>query len=278
MPIALGERARRRHGASRSSHLEFGEDWARWRDEGDAASRDRLVGHYMNRLVRPISVRIHGGLPQSVDVDDLVQQGYLGLMDAMQRFDFANGARFTTFARPRVHGAIQDWLRSIDHVPRMTRLRSKRFVEADERFRKTHGRPPAHDELVRSIREGSADPETIARDGRPAAIIPFSNVTPDNGADGEHDADAMDSFVDPRRSGPLTVAARRDLQRLVTRGFDQRDRLIVVLYYYEQMTMREIGDTLGISESRVSQRLDEIIQCLRARLRHGGCEQEFVFA
>ena len=89
-------------------------------------ARNRLIAWYMRRQVRPMAVRIHGGLPSRVDVEDLVQQGYLGLVDAMGRFDADRETRFETFSRRRIYGAIQDYLRAIDPVPRLTRMRAKR--------------------------------------------------------------------------------------------------------------------------------------------------------
>ena len=92
------------------------------------------------------------------------------------------------------------------------------------------------------------------------------------------ESDGMHSFEDLRQIGPGLESAKRDLRRWITQGFDRRDRLIIILYYYEQMTMREIGSVVGISESRVSQRLESILECLKSRLAALGAEQEFIFA
>lgn len=266
MPIALGERADRRVAAGLSTTpASVLEDWHEYQSSGSVTSRNRLVTYYMKNHVRPIAARLHAGLPRHVELDDLVQQGYFGLVDAMDRFELDRETRFETFSRRRIFGAIQDYLRSIDTVPRLARMRSKQMEAIDERFRKEHGRPPTDDELRPLL--GLPEPifHRVVGTGRPAAVISFSGVSPD-ADEVQGDSDAMHAFEDHGQTDPLHPVARLDLQRWLTSGFERRDRLIIVLYYYEQMTMLEIGRAIGISESRVSQRLESIIGCLKARL------------
>jgi RNA polymerase sigma factor for flagellar operon FliA len=279
MPAALGARAVRfRAPDTHEQHHAVTEDWRRYRASRCPDSRDRLVVHYMHTHVRPIAASMRGRLPSQVDLDDLIQQGYLGLIDAMDRFDANRDTRFETFSRRRICGAIQDYLRSIDHVPRLTRARSKRVERHCERFRKQHGRPPREDELRELLDVDEPSFRRFLADRSPAAAVPFSNVLHESEAEPEADADAMDAFEDPTSAGgPAIAAARRDFRRWLTRGFTHRDRLILILYYYEAMTMREIGRTLGISESRVSQRLESILACLRSQLTATGAETEFLF-
>ena len=221
----------------------------------------------MKCLVRPIALRIHAGLPAQIDLDDLMQQGYLGLIDAMNRFDRSRNIRFEAFSRQRIAGALQDYLRAIDPVPRMIRKRSKQANTIIDRFLKHHGRPPSDAELLNTPGIEPAEARRMLADAQVAVTINFSHALPDAGQDdSQGDADAMDGFQDQRTPSPTNRLIHRDLQRWLLRTFDRRDRLIIVLYYYESMTMREIGQTLGICESRVSQRLDSILECLRAKL------------
>ncbi|MCP3904271.1 MAG: sigma-70 family RNA polymerase sigma factor [Planctomycetes bacterium] len=278
MPVATREGpASGRAAAPAETPAQIIEDWRQYKATGSLAARNRLVAHLMRTHVRPIAARIHAGLPAQVDVDDLVQQGYLGLIDAMDRYELDREVRFETFSRQRIHGAIQDYLRSIDPVPRLTRTRYKRLQRIDERFRKEHGRAPTDDELRPLLDLPEETFERFVSSPRPAAIVPFSSVSSDNRSTPGPESDAMDVFEDRHQPGPAVHVAKRDLQRWLVRGFDRRDRLIVVLYYYEQMTMLEIGRTLGISESRVSQRLDSILKCLRSRLIGAEAAQEFGF-
>lgn len=276
MPIAAREHAGRGH---RAPHMDvpqaINDDWRHYKATGSVASRNRLVNHYMNRHVRPIATRMRASLPQQVDLDDLIQQGYLGLIDAMDRFDLGRDIRFETFSRRRISGAIQDYLRSIDPVPRLTRMRNKRVTAAVEGFHKRHGRGPDEDELRKQLDLPEPDFRRMLADRHTAAVVPFSSVRPEGPSDDDTDSDAMHSFEDHRHPAPSVTVQKRDLQRWLTAGFETRDRLIVVLYYYEAMTMREIGRALGISESRVSQRLETILACLRSRLTAIGAEREF---
>jgi RNA polymerase sigma factor for flagellar operon FliA len=277
MRFALSDRPSARSAPATKVDSRVLDDWKSYKRTGSLAARNRLVSHYMAALVRPVASRIHGALPQQVELDDLVQQGYLGLIDAMDRYQLDRDTRFETFARTRVFGAIHDYLRAIDPVPRLTRNRAKRVQAAIERFRLEHGRPPEMEELRRLLDVSPEDFERFRVEERPAMMVSFSSASPESDAGGELDTDAMDGFADRGEPDPVLNAARRDLQRWITRGFDQRDRLIIILYYYEQMTMREIGGVLGISESRVSQRLESILKCLRSKLHESGAEREFMF-
>jgi len=251
------------------------EDWQDYRATGSVNARNRLISHYMSTHVRPLVIRVASSLPHQVDIEDLIQQGYFGLVDAMDRFDLSRDVRFETFSRRRIFGAIHDYLRCIDPVPRLSRARSKKVAAMEEVFRKEHGRLPGTDELQQLLGVTGDEFGRYLADRSPAAMVPFSHVHPDAGSGDDLDPDAMDTFEDTRHHNPLRRLARRDLRRWITKGFDHRDRLIIILYYYEHMTMREIGQVLGASESRVSQRLESILQCLRSRLLGTGAEHEF---
>jgi RNA polymerase sigma factor for flagellar operon FliA len=284
MPSAASDSPRYRAFAPESEHeSEHQHDtapdrdlWKRYKSTGSVTVRNRLVRYYMARHVRPIAARIHAGLPAQIDLDDLVQQGYFGLVDAMDRFEIDRDTRFETFSRRRIFGAIQDYLRHLDSASRLSRARSKRLHEALDRFWVDHGRKPGGDELRATLDLSEAEFARFIADARPPAQVPFSSVQSDATGDDENEPDTMHAFEDHREGGPFSLTERLDMQRWLIRDFDRRDRLIVVLYYYEQMTMREIGRALGISESRVSQRLDSILRCLRARLTATGAEAELV--
>jgi len=273
MPPALGEGAPCCRAPSAAS---LAEDWRQYKRAGSVASRNRLVKYYMATHVRPIAIRVRSGLPQRVELDDLIQQGYLGLIDAMDRFDLTRATRFETFSRPRIFGAVHDYLRSIDTVPRLTRTRSKRVEEVIEGFEKQHGRPPTDGELGQRLDLPEAALHRALADRQPASMVLFSHVGAEGEREEEADGDAMAAFEDVRQAGPMTTAAARDLRRWLTHGLERRDQLIIILYYYEALTMREIAGAIGISESRVSQRLEAILASLRARLLHTGAELEFL--
>lgn len=248
--------------------------WRQYRQIGSDVLRTRLIVHYMSSHVRKIAARLHATLPRQVDLEDLVQQGYLGLVDSMERFDIDRDIKFETFSSQRIYGAMQDYLRKIDPTPRPMRKRTKQMQALVEDFRKEHGRMPTDDEVrqqldltsdeFRRVLASSNAPMTLSLNGRPSRD------------DGAMDEDPMPVLEDGGEGGPLRQIEESGLKQWITRGLDQRDRLILILYYYEQLTMKEIGQTLGISESRVSQRLDSILQCLRSRFAYNEALEEFV--
>lgn len=295
MPVALADRAHQRApenhadaaiaqppperpGSSEPAQMPAAieEVWRSYRRQRTRPLRDRLINHYMSSHVRPIAERLRSTLPQQVEVDDLIQQGYLGLIDALERFDPTRKVRFESFSRARIFGAMRDYLRSLDPMPRLTRSRAKQMEAIIDHFLKTHGRMPGEDEL----RARLDVPEPLLRKlmslRKAPATVSFNGRNADGESD-EEEGDAMSGLTDRRQTSPSINAARADLRDWLTRGFSRRDRLIVILYYYEEMTMRQIGQTIGWSESRVSQRLDSIIGRLRARFCHTSSEHEFLF-
>ena len=243
---------------SDEAHIEV--YWTRWRREQCVTSRTSLVEHYMKRQVRPIADRLRGMLPRHVDVDDLLQQGYLGLADAMDRWDPARGIRFETFSSRRISGAMRDWLRNQDHLPRLMRRRSRRVQEAMDDFRVIHGRIPDRDELQTHLAVDEQEFDLLFNERDVPVVVTFGGMESGNDEDG-----GMDGMAESTEPNAVVDLQQTDLRNFLVRGMESMDRMIVVLYYYESLTMREIGAVLGCSESRVSQRMDSILQRLRAR-------------
>ncbi|MDP7030072.1 MAG: sigma-70 family RNA polymerase sigma factor [Phycisphaerales bacterium] len=232
--------------------------WTAWRARKCPHAEAELVGHYMKHHVRPIAERLRASLPGHVEVDDLLQQGFLGLKEAMGRFDPEQGVKFETFSSRRIVGAMQDWLRSLDHVPRLMRRRARIVQKQTDRFQARYGRMPDQEELRAGLEVTDAEFGRIVGEAAPPVVVTISTASGD-------DDDAM---TVPARHAPSPgrTAQRRDLRQWITRDLDTIDRMIVSLYYYESLTMREIGIAIGCSESRVSQRLDSILHRLRGRL------------
>jgi RNA polymerase sigma factor for flagellar operon FliA len=248
--------------------------WHDYKIYGSNIARTQLIVYYMAGYVRRIAERLRAQLPRQVEVDDLTQYGYVGLVRAIERFDPERGVRFETFASTHVSGAMRDYLREIDEVPRLTRSRFKQLQKVRESYYKTHGREPTPEELRAGLKLSARKFKRFSAASQPASVFTFSAAGAS--ADGGPDTDAMSAFEDRHSSSPLTKAEREDLKRWVTMGFSRRDRLIIILYYYEQMTMKDVGLTIGCSESRVSQRLESILNCLRARLQRLDAEKEFL--
>ena len=246
--------------------------WSDYKRKPQRHLREQLIIHYMSGHVRRIAERMRSTLPDHIEVDDLMQQGYLGLVETIERFQPELGFKFETFSARRVSGSMQDWLRSQDHLPRLMRTRSRRIAAATERYRIMHGHEPTADELQQLLGLDQDAFHQCYQDRIAPMVVTFGALQSD---DGDQGASGMNVLEDCEHATPLQAIERGDLQRWVTRELDTRDGLIIILYYYETLTMREIGQALGCSESRISQRLDSILRRLRARLDEQAVLDEF---
>jgi RNA polymerase sigma factor for flagellar operon FliA len=217
--------------------------------------------HYL-QLVRYNAEHIATRLPDEVDTEDLVSAGVFGLKDAIDAYDPNRGAKFETFCTLRIRGAILDELRALDWVPRLVRNRSHRLREAQAGLEAELGRPPTDQEVARRLNLPPAEFEKLRADGSSVAVVPLSRRC--SNPNGERERCDGDLLPDQSSRDPVKEAYKRDIRDLITRGLSRAERLILILYYYEEMTMKEIGATLDLSESRVSQMHSAIL----ARLKH----------
>ncbi len=226
--------------------------------------REQLLNQYLPLLPRVVE-RIARRLPAEVEVDDLIQQGVFGLMDAVDSFDPERGVKFSTFAGQRVRGAVLDYLRSIDWAPRLARTRSKQYEAARQQLSKAMGTEPTQEDIRKNMHMGQERFDMLLRDAQIAATS--SLYTETHGQAGEP-LSLIDALPDDRGEAPFDVALRKDLRNLINQSLSRAERLILTLYYFEQMTMKEIGTTLDLSESRVSQMHSSILARLSAQLHH----------
>lgn len=217
-------------------------------------------------LVRYNAERIHTRLPDEVDVEDLMSAGIFGLMDAIDGFDLDRNVKFETFSAQRIRGAILDELRSMDWVPRLVRSRSNKVEQARQQIEKATGRTATDDEVARTLNVNAEEFDKLKRDCHAVSTRSLSQRT--FPTDGGREVREIDVIRDESQSNPLVDVQRRDLRDLITKGLSRAERLIVILYYYEGMTMKEIGATLDLSESRVSQMHSSILARLKAQMQH----------
>jgi len=239
--------------------------WSAYKTRSCPDARDALTERYMP-LVRRIAKRAARLVPQAVDVEDMVSAGHLGLLDALEAFDPDRGIRFSTFCSYRVRGAILDELRSLDWVPRAVRQHARQVDMANNRLSNQLSRRPTDEELSSELGvEGKAFGK-MKRDAHPVDVISIDSHNP-------HSRDAAGSWSETIRDGdqqtPLMKALRGELKDVICRSLSRSERMIVTLYYYEGLTMKEIGQTLNLSESRVSQVHASVLARLRDRLGRG---------
>ncbi len=225
--------------------------WADYQRTREPALRNRLVVQY-SPLVKYVAGRMRSRLPQSVDQDDLVSDGVLGLMDAIERFDPGRGLSFQTFAVPRIRGAIIDGLRAMDFVPRSVRDKVRIVAQATAVLEERLGRPPEDTEVAREI----GVPVQQVRDLTRQASSNHANLDDFELAD--ELASAADESVE---AGDVNASLRRVVGEL-----NERDQVVIALYYFEGLTLAEIGRVLGVTESRISQVHSRATASLRAKL------------
>jgi len=235
--------------------------WKQFHGTKDETARNCLMEHYLP-IVKYTAERLHTKLPDEVDVDDLMSAGIFGLMDAIKAFDPARGVKFETYCAPRIRGAILDELRSMDWVPRLVRSRAHKLNEAMAALEAQLGRRPNEKELAAEMRMSLREFHKLQRDAHATGLVSLSRKWFET--DGNKDVREIDVLEDKRSDDPFRAAQRKDLKELITRGLSRAERLIIILYYFEEMTMKEIGETLDLSESRVSQMHSSIL----GRLKH----------
>jgi len=237
--------------------------WAEFHKSHDEHHRNLLMEHYRD-LVRYSAERLHTKLPDKVDVEDLISAGIFGLMDAIDAYDPARGVKFETYCAPRIKGSILDELRSMDWVPRLVRARAHQLSRATQALELNLGRKPLAEEIATELNVDMHEFTRLQRDAKAVGLVSLNTKCGDG--DSEKDVCEIDIICDKKSKDPLIEAQKRDLKNLLTKGLSRAERLIIVLYYYEEMTMKEIGATLDLSESRVSQMHSSIVARLKAQM------------
>ncbi|MFG0306369.1 MAG: FliA/WhiG family RNA polymerase sigma factor [Phycisphaerales bacterium JB040] len=270
----IGSRGSGRHGArhaeasglpTRFDDRDMEDNWIEYQENPSKELRNFFMEKYLH-LVRYNAERIYARLPDEVDLEDLMSAGLFGLMDAIDGFDLEKKVKFETYCAPRIRGAILDELRSMDWVPRLVRHRTSKVESARQKLEMASGTKATDEEVARAL---NIDSEEFIKYKRDSSAVQVTSITrkcfP---SDGSRELREIDVIKDENQTNPVIDAQRRDLKDLMTKGLSRAERLIVILYYYEGMTMKEIGATLDLSESRVSQMHSSILARLKAQMQH----------
>jgi RNA polymerase sigma factor for flagellar operon FliA len=240
---------------------------ALWTDYGHGRAqrlRDRLVLHYAP-LVKYVAGRVGTGLPAHVDVGDLVQSGIFGLVDAIEKFEPERGLKFETYAMQRIRGAILDDLRSQDWVPRSVRGRAREVERALERLGARLQRQPSDRELAAELEMSLEDLHDLYAQLQLTSVVALDELV----AAGRGTASLAETLPDEDAEDPVATLVDLDNRRQLAGAIAQlaeRDRVVVTLYYFENLTLAEIGKVLGVTESRVCQLHTRAVLRLRAKL------------
>ncbi len=251
------------------SELELRELWAKYLEDKEAnkALRDTLIIQYIS-LVKYVVGRIRVNLPSSIATDDLAGYGVEGLIDAINKYRLDKGAKFETYALTRIRGAIIDKVRSQDWVPRTVKQKLKEIQKATQELSDQLGRMPSTEELATHLETTPDKIQEIVADGHKVSVLSLQEKKDLSNSDS---AELIDTIQDKNATTPLEQLEQKDSKKELERALarlPERERVILALYYHENMTMKEIGESIDVSESRVCQIHAQAIMKLRNLLTH----------
>ena len=248
--------------------IELRDLWRRYKDERDEKARERLVIAY-SPLVKYVAGRMSSGLPSHVEESDLISYGLLGLISAIERFEPEREIKFETFAVTRIKGSIIDELRSLDWVPRSVRTKAREIERANAKLEHELHRAPTDKEMADALGTTLEDfQESLVRISN-SSVVALDELWTVSDASGDQ-VSLLDTIQDPQALDPAmemdTTEMKDRLADAIAR-LPEREKLVVALYYYENLTLREIGEVLGVTESRVSQLHTKAVLRLKSRLQ-----------
>ncbi|HUV31670.1 MAG TPA: FliA/WhiG family RNA polymerase sigma factor [Acidobacteriota bacterium] len=242
-------------------------DWARYRLYKSDDLRQKLLNKYLP-LVRNVATRMAMGFPRSVELTDLINTGAIGLIEAFSHFDPNRGVKFETYAVPRIRGAILDELRALDWVPRSTRARSREIERAMTVLENELGRAPESSELARQLNMSEQELYLALDDVSCTNILSLDEIIYPE--DDNRQVPRIETVSDTSSRGVLGEIERGELRSFLVVAIDRltaQEKLVIALYYFEELTLKEIGEVMSISESRVSQIHTRAVMKLRNMVR-----------
>ena len=244
----------------------LGAIWHAWKGSADADARERLILHYAP-LVKYVASRVATGLPSSVEQADLVSYGMFGLIDALTKFEPGRGNKFETYAIPRIRGAIIDELRSMDWVPRSVRFKQREIEKALADLESMLKRQPTEKELAERLGMSLGELHEVITQISFVSVLALDE-TVSVGADRGEQVSLVDTLADKGLDPSWGVESQetRGLLAAAINSLSEREKIVVTLYYFEGLTLAEIGTILGVTESRVCQIHTKAVGSLRGQL------------
>ena len=240
--------------------------WDDYKSEGSPAARDALILHF-SPLVKYVAGRVAVGLPQNIDQADLMSYGIFGLIDAIDKYDPERGIKFETYAINRIRGAIIDELRAIDWVPRSVRFKAREVEKAYQALENKLKRPPSDAEIAEEMGISRDDLNNMYSQLANVSMVALDELmTAESGGD---KLSLMETLEDRGTVGPSEAFEDQEMKGILTEAVNklpERERLVVTLYYYEGLTLAQIGQVLGVTESRICQMHTKAVLSLRGRI------------
>jgi RNA polymerase sigma factor for flagellar operon FliA len=240
--------------------------WTRYKEHADGDARDALILNY-SPLVKYVAGRLASSLPQMVETADLISYGIFGLIDAIEKYDPSRAIKFETYAIARIKGAIIDELRAMDWVPRSVRSRAREIEQAYVVLENEFKRVPTDAEVAQRIGISLKEYHEILAKLSYTSVVSFEELWV--GGDRDEGQSAVGAIRDERADDPVSVFESAEIKEILADAIErlpEREKMVIALYYYEGLTLKEIGEVMGVTESRVSQLHTKSVLRLRARL------------
>jgi RNA polymerase sigma factor for flagellar operon FliA len=242
-------------------------EWVQFKKDNNPQIRQKLLEEYLP-LVKNVAGRMAMGFPKSVELSDLINTGVIGLIEALSNFDPFRGVKFETYAVPRIRGAILDELRSLDWVPRSTRAKSRELEKTTSKLQNQLGRPPSDRELAKSMKISSGELFSTMDDVASTTMLSLDELIYKE--EDNRQIPRVETLEDLGSESVLGDLEQEELKAYLIQAIShlsEQERLVVALYYYEELTLKEIGEVMQISESRVSQIHTKAVLKLRGMIK-----------
>lgn len=238
--------------------------WTRYKTEPRIQDRNRLITQY-SLLVKYNAERIWARLPDGVELDDLISAGTFGLMDAIDNFDIERGIKFETYCVPRIRGAMLDELRTMDWVPRLARARYSKMTHTIEAAQRTAGKPLSYSEKAKAMGMTEKEFGAFLKENHAVGILSLNKKLREK--ETHKDMCEIDILEDRRAPQPDENLGSEDFMKAIMSGLNSTERTIITSYYQREMTMKQIGEMISLSESRVSQMHASVIHRMKNILK-----------
>lgn len=248
---------------------EINELWRKYKEDEDLVARDRLILNY-SPLVKYVAGRMGTNFPSHVDESDLVSYGLLGLIGALERFDPSRNIKFETYAIARIKGSILDELRSLDWVPRSVRSIARQIEKSSAKLENKLHRTPTDEEIAKDLSLSNEEFQTALTKISNSSIVALEELWTISST-GTESVALIDTIEDSKSKDPAAVVDVTDVKERLAQAISnlpEREKIVIALYYYEGLTLREIGDVLDVTESRVSQLHTKAILRLKGRIKN----------
>ena len=244
--------------------------WKRYKRTKSLEQREEIIKKYLY-LVKYVAGRVAIGLPPNVDFNDLVSYGILGLLDAINKYDVSQGNKFETYAVSRVRGSIMDELRKLDWAPRLLRKKAREIDRKCKELEEKHGRSASDDEVAQALNISQAELNSVYSDLNSTTFLSLDEVWQND--DGNKPISRLQTVEDCLITNQFHYLQQAEVKAILAQAINQlpeKEKLVVVLYYYENLTLREIGEILDVSESRVCQIHTKVVTRMRVSLLKKG--------